>query len=45
MIIKWHRKKINQWQKKLGLSNYALAWLSYLKGLVFGLLLYHLLLK
>jgi len=45
MIIKWHRKKIDYWQEKLGLSNYTFFWISYLKGLVFGLILYHILLK
>ena len=40
-MLKWHKKQVKYWQEKLGLSTYSLAWFSYLKGLIFGLLIYH----
>ena len=44
MLI-WHKKLLETWQEKLGLSNYLVAWISYLKGLIFGLLIYHFFIK
>ena len=41
----WHKKLVKSWQEKLGLSNYLVAWISYFKGLIFGLLIYHFLLN
>ena len=39
MMLKWHKKQLEYWQEKLNLSNYTIAWMSYLKGLMFGLLI------
>ena len=44
-MLSWHRKQLKYWQEKLGLSNYSIAWLSWLKGTIFGLLLYHFFIK
>ena len=44
-MLKWHKKQLKYWQEKLGLSNYAITWISYLKGLAFGLLIYHFFIK
>ena len=44
-MLTWHKKLVKSWQEKLGLSNYLVAWLSYFKGLIFGLLIYHFLLN
>ncbi len=41
VMIRWHKKKMNWLQEKLGISNYAIVWLGFLKGIIFGLLLYH----
>ena len=45
MILKWHKKKLDWFQEKLGISNYAIVWLGFLKGLIFGLLIYHFFIK
>jgi len=44
-MLKWHKKKLDWFQEKLGLSNYTIAWISYLKGLIFGLFIYHFFIK
>ena len=40
-FIDWHKKYIEWWKKKLKISNYAIAWISFIKGLTVGLLIYH----
>tara|TARA_Y100001970_G_scaffold184614_1_gene224552 strand:- start:290 stop:439 length:150 start_codon:yes stop_codon:yes gene_type:complete len=40
-MLKWHKKLLKYWKEKLGLSNDALMWISYSKGVLFGLLIYH----
>ena len=44
-MLSWHRRQLKYWQEKLSLSNYSIAWLSWLKGTIFGLLLYHFFIK
>ncbi len=44
-MLKWHKNITDEFQKKIGISNYAMLWLSYLKGLILGLLIYHFLIK
>ncbi len=44
-MLTWHKKLLQSWQEKLGLSNYLVAWISYFKGLIFGLLIYHFFIK
>jgi len=44
-MLKWHKKKLDWFQNKLGMSNYAIAWFAFLKGLIFGLLIYHFFIK
>ena len=44
-MLKWHKKQLQYWQEKLNLSTYAIAWISYLKGLIFGLFIYHFFIK
>lgn len=45
MILKWHKKKMDWFQERLGVSNYVIAWLGFLKGLIFGLFAYHFFIK
>ena len=45
MILKWHKKKMDWFQKKLGISNYGIAWLGFLKGFIFGLLICYFFIK
>ena len=43
-MIKWHKRYIEYWKKKLNVSEYGDVWISFIKGLIIGLLIYHFLL-
>ena len=34
-------KYINWWKEKFNLSEYGILWISFIKGLIIGLLIYH----
>ena len=40
-MIEIHKKYINWWKKFLNVSDYGLLWISFIKGLIIGLLIYH----
>jgi hypothetical protein len=40
-MIELHKKYINWWKKRFNLSDYSLLWISFVKGLIVGLLIYH----
>lgn len=40
-MIELHKRYLDWWQSKLGVSNYGVAWIAFVKGLIFGLLVYH----
>tara|TARA_B110000438_G_scaffold274724_1_gene295108 strand:- start:269 stop:403 length:135 start_codon:yes stop_codon:yes gene_type:complete len=40
-MIKTHKKYINWWKNFLKISDYGLLLLSFIKGLIAGLLIYH----
>mgnify|MGYP001209776614 FL=1 len=40
-MIEMHKKAINWWKVKLNMSDYGMLWLSFIKGLIIGLLIYH----
>ncbi len=40
-MIEFHKRSIKWWQKKFNLSDYAALWLTFIKGLIIGLLIYH----
>jgi hypothetical protein len=40
-LIDIHKKYINWWKQKLNLSDYEIIWISFIKGLILGLLIYH----
>ena len=44
-MLEWHKKKLKWFQEEFGISNYLVAWLSFIKGLIFGLLIYHFFIK
>ncbi len=44
-MLTWHKNLLKSLQVKMGLSNYLVAWISYFKGLIFGLLIYHFFIK
>ena len=41
-MIEMHKRQMEFWKSKLGISDYGVAWIALLKGLVLGLLIYHL---
>jgi len=44
-FISWHKKYIKWWKKKLNVSDYGILWISFIKGLIIGLLIYHFLIN
>jgi hypothetical protein len=40
-MIERHKKYINWWKNFLKVSDYGLLWISFIKGLIIGLLIYH----
>jgi len=44
-FINWHKKTIEWWKKKLHVSDYGIAWIAFIKGLIIGLLVYHFFIK
>ena len=40
-MIEFHKKSINWWKEQLIMSEYCMLWLSFIKGLIIGLLIYH----
>ena len=40
-MISLHKKYIEWWKIKLNISTYGLLWISFIKGLIIGLLIYH----
>ena len=35
-VIDWHVRQLEWWKKKLGISDYGVAWIAFAKGLVLG---------
>ena len=44
-FVAWHKKYIKYWKKKLNVSDYDILWISFIKGLIIGLLVYHFLIN
>ena len=40
-MIEMQKKYIDWWKKKLNLSDYAVLWITFIKGLIIGLLIYN----
>jgi len=38
-LLNWHKNLITKVQKITGLSNYQIIWLSFIEGLIIGLLI------
>jgi len=41
-MIEIHKKYISWWKEKLNISNYGLLCITFIKGLIIGIFLYHL---
>jgi len=40
-MIQMHKKYIEWWKEKLNVSDYAVLWVTFFKGIFIGLLIYH----
>ena len=40
-MIEMHKKYIDWFKKKLNISDYAVLWVTFFKGIFIGLLIYH----
>ena len=40
-MIEYHKELMEALKNKTGISNYGVAWISFIKGLILGLLIYH----
>ena len=40
-MIEIHKRQLEWWKSKLGVSDYGIAWIAFLKGLLLGMLFYH----
>ena len=40
-MIEVHKRQLEWWKSKFGLSDYGVAWIAFFKGIIFGLLIYH----
>jgi len=38
-MIQMHKNQIEGFKAKLGVSDYGIAWIAFIKGLIFGLVL------
>jgi len=43
-FIKWHKELGDRFMERLGLGWYLVAWISWVKGLITGFIIYHFLL-
>ena len=44
-MINWLKRYIEYWKKKLNVSDYGAVWISFIKGIIIGLLIYHFFIK
>jgi len=44
-MFELHKKYILWWKKKLNISDYGIIWISFFKGLLLGILIYHFILN
>ena len=40
-MIEWHKGRVDWFKSQTGISDYGIAWISFFKGLLIGLLIYH----
>ncbi len=44
-MIDRHKKYLDYWEKKLNISYYEVVWISFVKGLLISIIIYHFLIK
>ena len=42
VYLSWEKRPIKWWKKKFGVSEHGIAWTSFIKGILVGLLVYRL---
>jgi len=40
-MIEMHKRQIERFKMKLGISDYTVAWIGFIKGVALGLVIYH----
>ena len=40
-MIDWHKRQAEFWKSKLGVSEYGMLWIAFIKGVVFGFIVHH----
>jgi len=40
-MLDWHKEQLNWFKKTFGISDYGIVWISFIKGVIIGLLVYH----
>ena len=40
-MIDWHKRHVEFWKSKLGVSDYGMLWIAFIEGILFGLIVYH----
>ncbi len=40
-MLNWHKAQLEWWKKKFEITDYAIEWISFIKGVMIGLLIYH----
>ena len=38
-VIELHKKQIKWFKNKFGITDYVIAWLAFIKGLIFGIII------
>ena len=40
-MIEFHKRQLEWWKSNLGVSDYGVAWITFFKDILFGMLFYH----
>ena len=40
-MIDWHKRNVEFWKSKLGVSDYCMLWIAFVEGILFCLIVYH----
>ena len=40
-MLDWHKRQLKWFREVTGLSDYGVAWISFIKGVVIGMAIYH----
>ena len=40
-MIDWHKRHVEFWKSKLGVSDCGMLWITFVEGVLFDLIVYH----